>query len=400
MSPRPTTLVAPGFTVMMSRVVSTRALPYSSALSAGMSPSWRSLVDGWACGLACGLKCPLALMPSPELQSPASWMWKPCCWFGRRPLTSATTRTLSPTCVNMTLPVVLLPLVGSRSALARGPCGSRRLWQAPSRLITRANAARRPVTYGPSPRHCACSWRPPCRSPCPGRRRLSPSTRRPCRPRPSFPRRSSAAVAAAWPAVRRPRRAARPRRGKRAASSSSLPLLHVWCTRGHGTAGGVPSPGFDFAVPDVVVLLRPRLIGVAVAHVAVGALDADRAHVDVPERRGDVEERRGHVPDPRFLLGVARLVEVRKEQDQAAPRHHDGEAEHAGPEPHLLAAVEAARGNVLVLHEEGPRAAQPLPVVALPQVVARPDDHHHRHRDDEERRDEVVHVLRELGEPR
>src|SRR3954464_4556269 len=324
-------------------------------------------------------------------------MWKPCCWFGRRPLTSATTRTLSPTCVNVTLPVVLLPLVGSSSALARGPCGSRKLWQAATAMTSVAASIPR-LTYGPSPRRCACSWRPLCRSLFPGRRRPSPSRRRPCPPRPSFPRRSSAPAAAASPAARPLRRAARPRRGKPAASSS-LPLLHVWRARGHSTAGGVPLPGFHFSIPDVVVLLCPRLVGVAVAHVAVRALDADRAHVDVPERRGHVEERRRHVPDPRLLHGVARLVEVREEQDQAAPRHHDRKPEHAGPEPHLLAAVEAARGYVLVLDEEGPRAAQPHPVVALPQVVTRPDHDHHRHRDDEERRDEVMYVLRELREP-
>jgi hypothetical protein len=59
-------------------------------------------------------------MPSPELQSPASWMWKPNSLLGRRPLTLALTRTLSPRCSKFAVPRTVLPLVGSRLAVALG----------------------------------------------------------------------------------------------------------------------------------------------------------------------------------------------------------------------------------------------------------------------------------------
>ena len=49
---------------------------------------------------------------------------------------------------------------------------------------------------------------------------------------------------------------------------------------------------FHFVVPELVVLLRPGLVDVAGAHGLVGALQADRAEVDVAERDGDVEQRR------------------------------------------------------------------------------------------------------------
>src|SRR6185436_6628052 len=60
-------------------------------------------------------------MPSPELQSPASWIWKPNSPLGRRPLTLALMRTLSPRCSKFTVPRTVLPLVGSRLAVAFGP---------------------------------------------------------------------------------------------------------------------------------------------------------------------------------------------------------------------------------------------------------------------------------------
>src|SRR5262245_11941261 len=94
------------------------ALPLASDLRLGMSPAWRSALPGLPCGLPKGLKCPLALMPSPELQSPASWMWKPYSPFGCRPCTFAVTRTLLPLCTKLTTPRTLLPLVGWRLAVA------------------------------------------------------------------------------------------------------------------------------------------------------------------------------------------------------------------------------------------------------------------------------------------
>src|SRR6185503_13551791 len=82
-----------------------------------MSPAWCS-PDCGPCGLPVGLKWPPVLMPSPELQSPLSWMWKPCSLPGGRPETFARTRTSLPSCVNVTEPRTLLPLAGSRLATA------------------------------------------------------------------------------------------------------------------------------------------------------------------------------------------------------------------------------------------------------------------------------------------
>src|SRR5712664_917970 len=124
-------LDGPGVTVMMSSVASSVALPLESAFSAGMSPAWRSGLPGLPCGLPKGLKCPLVLMPSPELQSPASWIWKPCSWPGTSPLTLPVTRTTSPTCVKLTVPPALLPLVGSTFAVALGAWEGT-LWQSAS----------------------------------------------------------------------------------------------------------------------------------------------------------------------------------------------------------------------------------------------------------------------------
>src|SRR5258708_18813100 len=95
------------------------ALPYESATNAGMSPSWCG-ADCGPCGLPSGLKCPPVLMPVSELQSPFSWPWKPCSAPGFKPVRFALTRTLSPSCVNVTVPRALLPVVGSRFATAEG----------------------------------------------------------------------------------------------------------------------------------------------------------------------------------------------------------------------------------------------------------------------------------------
>ena len=50
-------------------------------------------------------------------------MWKP--WLpGARPATLASTTTLSPFCVNVTVPLAVLPFVGSSFAVAFGPVGA------------------------------------------------------------------------------------------------------------------------------------------------------------------------------------------------------------------------------------------------------------------------------------
>src|SRR6185503_15900278 len=114
-------LAGPGATEMMSTSAWSFALPLASDLRLGRSPAWRSAMPARPCGLLCGLKCPLVLMPSPELQSPASWTWNPNSPFGFNPETLATTRTLSPCCVKVVLQRTVLPLVGSSVALALGP---------------------------------------------------------------------------------------------------------------------------------------------------------------------------------------------------------------------------------------------------------------------------------------
>src|SRR5205814_2746016 len=96
------------------------ALPFASALMPGMSPAWWSASCG-PCGLPDGLKWPPVLMPSPLEQSPFSCAWKPCSLFGGRPVSLASTFTLSPCCWKLTVPAAVLPFVGSSVATALGP---------------------------------------------------------------------------------------------------------------------------------------------------------------------------------------------------------------------------------------------------------------------------------------
>src|SRR5688572_2182620 len=139
-------LFAPGPTVITSRSAEMLALPLASARSIGRSPAWRSALVGWPCGLPCGLKWPLALMPSPELQSPASWMWKPTWLLGCRPDTVPLTRTRSAPCTKVTVPLTLLPLVGCSTAVAFSPLEVRfdqvscTVWQPASKASVAADA--------------------------------------------------------------------------------------------------------------------------------------------------------------------------------------------------------------------------------------------------------------------
>src|SRR5262249_5342884 len=82
-----------------------------------MSPSWRAVASGPACGWLVGLKCAPAELASAALQSPNSWTWKPC-FPGVRPVISAWTWTPSATGVNVTVPLSLLPAVGCSTAIA------------------------------------------------------------------------------------------------------------------------------------------------------------------------------------------------------------------------------------------------------------------------------------------
>ena len=62
-------------------------------------------------------------MPSDALQSPFSWTWKPCP-PGVRPDTLALTITLSPFCVNVTVPEAVLPAVGASVVVAVCACAA------------------------------------------------------------------------------------------------------------------------------------------------------------------------------------------------------------------------------------------------------------------------------------
>src|SRR5574339_777119 len=105
-------------------------------------------------------------MPSPELQSPTSWMWKPCTWFGLRWITCAVTRTLSPICSRLTSPSNLFPVVGLSPAVARGVSCDVIVWQ-PARTKTDANASAIAVlmfSFPPVGMPADCTRRPSSRS--------------------------------------------------------------------------------------------------------------------------------------------------------------------------------------------------------------------------------------------
>jgi hypothetical protein len=64
------------------------------------------------------LKWPPALEASAALQLPFSWIWMPLVALALRPLIFASTRTTSPFCVKLTVPLTELPFVGARTAVA------------------------------------------------------------------------------------------------------------------------------------------------------------------------------------------------------------------------------------------------------------------------------------------
>src|SRR6185436_7302639 len=59
-----------------------------------------------------------ALEASAALQLPFSWIWMPLVALALRPLIFASTRTTSPFCVKLTVPLTELPFVGARTAVA------------------------------------------------------------------------------------------------------------------------------------------------------------------------------------------------------------------------------------------------------------------------------------------
>jgi len=76
------------------------------------------------CSLLPGLKWPPALVPSGALQSPFSWMWKPCSLSGFKPVISPLARNWPSTRLKLMVPATVLSLVGCSCAVAIGLASS------------------------------------------------------------------------------------------------------------------------------------------------------------------------------------------------------------------------------------------------------------------------------------
>ncbi|SCU88949.1 hypothetical protein CNECB9_4870007 [Cupriavidus necator] len=115
---RPITPLAPVPTVRSGSSMLTRTLPLASAVTLFMSPAWWSGMVIWPWGLPVGLKWPPALIASGAEQSPFSWTWKPCTELGGRPVIAAVIITPPGCCWKVTVPAVLVPLLGWSVAVA------------------------------------------------------------------------------------------------------------------------------------------------------------------------------------------------------------------------------------------------------------------------------------------
>src|SRR5258706_7931740 len=368
-------------------------------------------------------------MPSPELQSPFSCTWKPCSAPGLSPDTVARTRTSSPSWVKVTVPRAEFPVVGSRVARAVGlgerpseaqPAAANAATSAAVRILfiavsvlisssARPWACRRPSRAQARARQprSAWAWESACppfsccpgssSPPCPRQRSARPwpfrRRRRPwlsCPRRPPWLSRRVEAAAGSWPTRRGPQ--------KRRRGGQSLSSCASWSvSRGRLRAGRHDLLRtlalLHFLVPERVVLARPLLVDVAVAHAAVGAFHADRADIDMAERSGDEQQRRDRVDHVRLLHHLAPLVPVGEVEDQAGHAHDRAQDHEAAPEPRLPAPLEPRR---VLLAERG----EPLDVARVRHVVLHVDQEHHHDREDEERSHEVVDVLRHDQEPR
>ncbi|SPC19083.1 hypothetical protein CO2235_MP100005 [Cupriavidus oxalaticus] len=118
---RPITPLAPVPTDNDGSSMLTRTLPLASAVTLFMSPAWCSGMVIWPCGLPPGLKWPPALIASGAEQSPFSWTWKPWTVLGGRPVIEAVISTPPGCCWKVTVPAVLVPLLGCSCAAARAP---------------------------------------------------------------------------------------------------------------------------------------------------------------------------------------------------------------------------------------------------------------------------------------
>src|SRR5437016_2622747 len=103
--------------VRSGTATTSRPLPFESTCMLPRSPAWRTgvLTPPWCAAL--GLKCGPALVAAGSLQSPFSWMCTPCS-PGAACCTSTMTTTPEALGVTRALPVTLLPLRGSSTAVA------------------------------------------------------------------------------------------------------------------------------------------------------------------------------------------------------------------------------------------------------------------------------------------
>src|SRR3990172_8861285 len=239
----------------------------------------------------------------------------------------------------------------------------------------------------------SCSSPPPCRRPSSSTRSPWPWQRPPFPPKRIFRRRSWPAPPAAWRAMPRQLRSAAPPRERRQfpfSSWSPPPPSMLDLRRSAGLGSDLAR--LDLVVPELVVLLGPRLVGDPVAHVAVGALDADRAHVDMAERHGDHRHRGDDVDDVHLLHRGAQLLEIRKQHHESGHRRDEAEDHHAGPEVDLLAGIEAARRQMYA-DQDLPAVREPRAIALRWQVVPGVDDDHAQQADEEQRADQIMQVL-------
>src|SRR6185437_8993213 len=275
-------------------------------------------------------------------------------------------------------------------------------WRTPSACWPAASSPRPWPASTPRRRAPAWGWAflpsscsPGSSSRCALRRRRappSPSRRPPSSSRPRLPSAPGPSVPAAA-ASRAPSRrgGTGPRRAPRFAwPCSSVVSRCRLRLRARDLLRALALP--HLVVPDGVVLPRPFLVDVALAHGAVRSFHADGAHVDVAEGGANEEHRADDVDHVRRLHRLAHLVPVGEVEDEAGHRHRDAEDRHAAPEPHLLHPVEAPRGH-LASGEHAAEIRDPLPVPGPEQVVLHEDQEADHDREDEERPHEVVQVL-------
>ena len=121
---------------------------------------------------------------------------------------------------------------------------------------------------------------------------------------------------------------------------------------------------FDVVVPKFVMLFGPSFIDIAFAHGAECALHANGAHVDVAQEHGH-HKHSGHTMNHVGNLHGAALIDKARNEHieyQARGHHNDAQAQHAKPEHHFFARIEAVRRHFLAAEQAAltPGQSQPL----------------------------------------